>query len=230
MTLSTDPTIWLRRSLWAAALAVLGLATTAAILLGRPGAAVRSADPTPPLLGRVPDFELTERSGKTVSRAQLAGRPWIAGFIFTRCGGICPALSTKMARLQQELGPIGGEPIQMVSISVDPTHDTPAVLSEYARRFGADPHRWLFLTGPRPEVYRLVHDGFKLMMVELTPEQQNAGDEPIAHSDRLVLVDGALRIRGYYRGSEQHVLEQLRRDLAALMQASASSGDRRRAG
>lgn len=186
------------------------------IWYGRSAPAATASPDRVPVLGAVCDFHLTERSGTQVQLQSLAGRPWIAGFIFTRCGGICPALTARMAWLQKQLSPDQNRAIRLVSISVDPEYDSPAVLREYAKRFGADPQSWLFLTGPRPEVYRLVHDCFKLMMVELPAEQQAGSDEPIAHSDRLVLVDGTARIRGYYRGSQQVVLEQLKRDLAAL--------------
>jgi protein SCO1/2 len=103
-----------------------------------------------------------------------------------------------------------------VSISVDPEHDDPAVLREYAARFGADPARWRFLTGETPAIERLVRDGFRLSLATL-PEAERAGHpEPITHSDRFVLVDGELRIRGYYHGTDDDDLARLERDLAGL--------------
>jgi protein SCO1/2 len=209
-------------SWWAAGVAGLaGLATLLVLLGSRRSARSAAVEPSPPpVLGTVPDFELVERRGAAVRRADLAGQPWIAGFIFTRCGGICPALTTRMDSLQKQLDAGATGPIRLVSISVDPEHDRPEVLNAYARRFGAERESWLFLTGSRPAIYRLVHDGFKLMMVELTAEQQASAREPIAHSDRLVLVDRRFQIRGYYRGPERLVLDRLRRDLAGLEPAA----------
>jgi protein SCO1/2 len=176
-------------------------------------AAVARAAP-PPVLGAVPDFSLTERSGRTVRRADLAGQPWVADFIFTRCTGMCPALSTQMREVRRRAGE-AGLAARFVSLSVDPTHDTPAVLAEYARRFGAGDD-WLFLTGPRDALYALIGAGFKLRVAERSAEAVAQGGELIAHSDRFVLVDGEGRIRGYYHGTDATMPDLLLRDLAAL--------------
>src|SRR5262249_52529592 len=97
-----------------------------------------------PVLSNVPDFTLTERSAREVRRDELAGKIWIADFIFTECAGTCPLMTTNMKKLQEALP----AEIQFVSFSVDPAHDT-QVLKEYADRNGADPKRWLFLTGDK---------------------------------------------------------------------------------
>lgn len=164
----------------------------------------------PPVLGTVPDFSLTERSGSDVRASDLDGSVWIAGFIFTRCPDVCPAITARMADLQQALA---GEPaIHLVSISVDPTHDTPEVLRGYAERAGAR-NDWLFLTGPRDQVAALLKDGFHVAFADDGP-----AEAPITHSDRLVLVDGKRRIRGYYHGREAEDLARLKRDAEALRQ------------
>jgi protein SCO1 len=156
--------------------------------------------------GSVPDFELTEQNGRTVRRADLAGSPWLANFVFTRCEGTCPILSSRMAELQGALGP----DVRLVSFSVDPDHDTPDVLAEYSGRFGARPDRWLFLTGPVAEVRSLIRDGFHLSVVAAE------GHGAITHSDRIALVDGDLRIRRYYLGTEKGWIAEALRDLEAL--------------
>jgi protein SCO1/2 len=154
----------------------------------------------------VPAFQLVERSGGTVRAADLKGRPWVADFIYTRCEGTCPVLSTAMARLQAKL-PAG---VPLVSFSVDPAHDTPAVLSGYATRFAAAPGSWLFLTGDVEAMRKLVSEGFHLAMVG------GADDSPITHSDKIVLVDEQLRIRRYYDGTEDGWIESLLHDLERL--------------
>jgi protein SCO1/2 len=162
-----------------------------------------------PVLGTVPPFTLTESAGTPLSAADLAGRVWVAGFIFTRCPDVCPALTARMARLQERLG-AGDDAVRLVSFSVDPEHDTPAVLRAYAERSGARPG-WLFVTGPRDRVAALLRQGFKVAWADDGP-----ATAPITHSDRFVLVDRTLGIRGYYHGDDADDLERLARDAAAL--------------
>lgn len=192
---------------------------SALLVLAAAGMAVglwwlRPPPPVPPQLGEVPEFSLTERSGRTVRRADLDGRPWVADFIFTRCTGMCPALSTQMRELRRRAAE-AGLTARFVSLSVDPIHDTPAVLRDYAERFAAGDD-WLFLTGERDALYALIGGGFKLSVAERSPDAVAPGGELIAHSDRFVLVDGAGRIRGYYHGTDAAMSDQLLRDLAAL--------------
>lgn len=170
---------------------------------------VRGAEP-PPVLGEVPDFALINRDGQPVRRADLAGAPWVADFIFTRCGAACPMMSLRMARLERELPADLG--VRFVSFSVDPEYDTPKVLQEYAESFGA-PGRWLFLTGDKQEIYRLSKEGFKLAVDDTTPVNE---DEPILHSTRFVLVDGDGRIRGYYEAFDEEAVKKLTADVEVL--------------
>jgi len=164
----------------------------------------------PPVLGEVPDFALVNRDGQTVRRADLLGAPWIADFIFTRCGAACPMMSLRMARLERELPQDLG--LRFVSYSVDPDYDTPKVLQDYAESFGA-PGRWLFLTGDKRAIHRLSKEGFKLAVDDTTPVNE---DEPILHSTRFVLVDGEGRIRGYYEAFDEEAVKKLMRDVEAL--------------
>lgn len=201
------------RAIWGGLIAVMGLVGVVAYLSpGRQAA-------TLPVLGEVPAFSLTERSGRVLTRADLDGAPWVADFIFTRCTGMCPALSTRMAEIRRRAGEAGIK-ARFVSFSVDPVHDTPAVLQEYARRFGADGADWLFLTGDRDALHALIGRGFRLSVAERSPEAAAAdGGELIVHSDRFVLVDGSGQIRGYYHGTDPGVVDAVLRDLAAVAAA-----------
>jgi protein SCO1/2 len=163
----------------------------------------------PPVLGEVPDFALTNRDGRAVHRADLAGQPWLADFVFTRCAATCPMMTMRMARLDRDLP--ADLPVRLVSFTVDPDYDTPAVLERYARSFKA-PDRWLFLTGGREELHRLSKEGFKLAIDAGGGPQ----DEPILHSTRFVLVDGEAKIRGYYEAFDEASMQKLRRDLESL--------------
>jgi protein SCO1 len=149
-------------------------------------------------LNSVGDFALTERDGTTVRKADLLGKVWVASFVFTRCTGPCPHVTTTMARLQNDL-PAGGDDVRLVTFTVDPEHDRAEVLQRYADNFGADPKRWLFLTGKQAEVYQLLREGFHV------PVEQNVGDErrpgsEVMHSPRLVVVDRKGHVRGYFDG------------------------------
>jgi len=200
-----------RRALVVALVLVAAGAALAALLLAR---GQRRA--LPPILGAVPDFTLTERSGQPLRRADLAGGPWIANFVFTRCSGMCPALSARMADVRHRVADAGLR-ARFVSFSVDPTHDTPEVLREYAARVGAAGDDWLFLTGTRAALYDLIGTGFRLSVDERPASAVAAeGGELIAHSDRFVLVDGAGHIRGYYHGLDAGMPDEMVRDLAAL--------------
>jgi protein SCO1/2/putative membrane protein len=150
--------------------------------------------------GAVGDFALTERGGRTVTAADLAGKVWVAAFTFTRCNGPCPQVSGTMAHLQHDLA---GEPdVVLVSFAVDPEHDTPEVLRDYARKFGADPERWLFLTGKRDDVYRVIVKGFHLGVQQNEGAARQPGSE-VTHSTRLAVVDRRGHVRGYFDGAPQ---------------------------
>ena len=97
--------------------------------------------------GVLPDFELTERSEKTISLEDLHGYIWIADFIFTSCAGVCPMMTAHMAKLQADLPIKKG--IKLVSISVDPERDTPEVLNSYVSHFHP---RLIGLTGTPAEI------------------------------------------------------------------------------
>ena len=158
----------------------------------------------------VPDFSLIERSGKKVSLADLHGKIWIADFIYTHCSDTCPLQTADMAKLQDRW--LKETEVELVSFSVDPEHDTPQVLSRYAGRFKADPKRWLFLTGHRPEIVHLVEDGFRLAVASA---RSRTG--VILHSPRFVLVDKDGQIRGYYNNSDLNAMQRLDQDVASLL-------------
>ena len=164
----------------------------------------RLGNPAPGLTG----LGLTDQEGRPFDENRLEGRAWIADFIFTSCAGTCPGMSAKMASLQQRLPP----EVLLVSFSVDPKRDTPTVLAEYARRYGAQPGRWFFLTGMDQDLVQgFVQHGFNLSAAE-----GGSPEEPIIHSVRFVLVDRAWKIRGYYDSTDPEMLKQLEEDAKAL--------------
>ena len=156
----------------------------------------------------VPTFTLTDQTGQSFGSESLKGRVWIADFIFTSCAGSCPQMTEKMAVLQRRLP----AEIQFVSISVDPSRDSPPILAEYARRFGAQDQRWHFLTGSQTVITPLVAQGFRLSIAE-----GGSPEEPITHSIRFVLIGRDGTIRGYYDSTDPKTVEQLKQDAVALL-------------
>lgn len=189
-----------------------GLLVLALIAVAAAALVQRLWRPEPlPVLGKLPGFSLVNRDGRTVRLEDLAGTPWVADFIFTRCPASCPMMSARMARLNRDLP--GDLDVRLVSFSVDPGHDTPEVLQRYAASFQA-PDRWLFLTGGKEDIRRLSIEGFKLGL-DMDPAP-GSGPEPILHSTRFVLVDGEGSIRGYYEAFDEASMEKLRGDLLQL--------------
>lgn len=185
----------------------------AAVLLGMLGLhrlvsafMIRSHASDLPKLGHVPDFAFVSERGRPVAARDFEGETWIADFIFTRCGGTCPAMSERMAALADLLK---GEPrVAFVSFDVDPGRDSLEDLASYSRAHRADPERWMFLRAEQPAVRALAGEGFKLAVVD-----GHADDpEPILHSSRFVLVDAHREIRGYYDGLEAGGVEKLAAD------------------
>ena len=187
----------------------------ASLVLLATAAACRAPEPLP-VLAELPPFELVERSGAALDKAALAGRPEIVDFIFTRCPASCPRLTARMKELEKRLPE--RSTVRLLSITVDPEHDRPEVLTRYADGWQAGP-RWLFATGERAAIWELVRKGF-LLAVEETPEDTTS---PILHSNRFALVDGEGRLRATYLAFEEDALDRVLADLARV---EAESGKR----
>ena len=165
--------------------------------------------PALPVLGDVPPFRLVDRAGAPFTQDDLRGGVWIADFIFTRCPDVCPVLTTRMRALEQTLAERHAR-VTLVSFSVDPGYDTPEVLRAYATAHGAGPD-WRFVTGQRDGIAALLKDGFHVAFADDGPPSG-----PITHSDRFVLVDRKLRIRGYYHGNDPDDVARLVDDATRL--------------
>lgn len=150
-------------------------------------------------LGAVGSFALTERNGQVVSDETLRGKVWVASFVFTRCTGNCPQVTATLADLQKDLRLAGRDDLRFVTFTVDPERDQPKELQTYANHFRADRYKWLFLTGKKEDIGRLLQEGFKVGAPAKADPGRTSGDE-IAHSTRLVVVDQRGHIRGYFDG------------------------------
>lgn len=159
-----------------------------------------------PELFFAPEFSLINQNGQNMGSKDLQGKVWIADFIFTLCAGPCPMMTAKMANLQKE---IQNDQVRLVSFSVDPQRDTPAVLKEYAARFEADESRWHFLTGEEAAIYDVAAG----MKIAAKPAE---GETPILHSTRFLLVDRGGGVRGVYDSADAGAMKKLAADASAL--------------
>ena len=169
-----------------------------------------------PVLVQLPEFALQDQNGVGFGSVQLNDKPWIANFVFTRCPTTCPIQTRNLAKFQKQLRKIdGGDEVELVSITVDPHFDTPAVLADYAKRMEADPEGWHFLTGSRDEIWDLCKKGFKLAVDDAPPKAPS----PIMHSSRMMLVDRDGQIRGFYEGTTREGMDDLRLAVENLLQS-----------
>jgi cytochrome oxidase Cu insertion factor (SCO1/SenC/PrrC family) len=146
-----------------------------------------------------PFFMLTERSGADVTTADLDGKVWVAGFVFTRCTQGCPAVTGTMAKLQADLKLAERDDVRLVSFTVDPERDDLKSLKEYAKTYGANETKWLFLTGKEKLVRPMLKRGFKIVADKRADPKP--GDE-FDHSSKLYLVDKQGRVRSTFDGMQ----------------------------
>jgi protein SCO1/2 len=177
----------------------------------------------PRILGQLPDFSLVDQTGTKVTLSDFRDRVWIGNFIFTRCLATCPRQTSILVRLLGDLKQHRQlDDIRIVSITVDPTFDTPEILAGYARSHGAVSDRWKFLSGSRDEIWNLSKDGFKLAVGE---DLQTAGS-PIFHSPHFVIVDRIGQIRGYFDSGDADVLKKLKASLDKVLSEQSRTSDR----
>jgi cytochrome oxidase Cu insertion factor (SCO1/SenC/PrrC family) len=155
----------------------------------------------------VGEFAFIERSGKAVTQDNLRGKVWIAACFFTCCTESCPQLSGSMARLQHEL--TTAPDVRLVSVTVDPTRDTPATLLRYAEVYQADAERWLFLTGSADDIRSFVQGRLHLAVEENAGPGVTSGNRML-HSPKLTLIDRQGQIRGYFDGTDAEAVGRLR--------------------
>ena len=175
---------------WKATLILIPIMTAGVLFWLRQAQVQQLANRTLSSYGTLPSFELVNQDAQRFGSGQLAGKIWIADFIFTSCPGPCPLISSRMSELQK---PLEKTDIHLVSFTVDPEKDTPEVLGAYAEKLRAQLKRWDFLTGSRTAIYTLARDGFRLPVADGSDET----GMPV-HSTRIVLVDRRGVIRGYY--------------------------------
>ena len=189
--------------------------TPAAGGLSPAGLAAGTPLPSPWDAAGIADFTFTERSGRKVTKADLLGHPWLIAFIFTRCAGPCPRVTGQMAELQTLLK---GTDVKLVTLTVDPDHDTTSVLSHYADVYRADPKQWLYLTGDKNKTYELIQKSFKMPVREYTGADREPGYE-VMHSTNILLVNEKGVVVHKYNALSDVDMVHLRHDLRPYLDA-----------
>lgn len=172
-------------------------------------------------IGPVPAFELTDQNKKKISNTDYLGKVYVVEFFFSTCPTICPKMNQSMLQLQEAL--YGNPNFGLVSITIDPEHDTALVLKEHAALLGVKHYNWHFLTGDKSYIYSLANKGFNLYAGE-----NNKAAGGFEHSGLFALVDkeGKIRCRKdaqgnpilYYDGLETSGVEAIKEDIKKLLE------------
>lgn len=158
------------------------------------------------VIGQAPAFSMIDQNGKPLTDNDLKGKVWVADFVFTRCAGPCPTMMEKMARIQAATA---GADVRLVTFTVDPQNDTPEVLKEFGKQYGADESRWTLATGELDAIMELS----RKMLIAVAPATESA---PIEHGTWLLLIDEQGRIRGNYSGQDDQGWRKLSEDALTL--------------
>lgn len=176
----------------------------------------RTLPPELPIIAQVPDFELISENGQRFGSKDLKGRVYLANFVFARCPSVCPKMLADLEKIQKRVRGTGKK-VAIVTFTVDPEHDNEKVLFDLARKHKANPFTWTFLTGTdKDAMFKLYRDGFKVG-VEKNPKDLF----DIAHSEKIVLVDGENRVRGFY-SFETNDVNKLMIDVGLLINRPAT--------
>ncbi len=171
-------------------------------------------------IGKVPEYSFTNQNGKTITNEDYKGKVYIVEFFFTTCPSICPIMNRNMVKIQDEF--FGNPNLAIASFSIDPSHDTPEVLKEYAASYKITNPNWHLLTGDKEAIYELANKGFNLYVGENA--EAEGGFE---HSGFFALIDQEGNIRSridenenpiiYYNGLEDSGIQMLKEDIKKLL-------------
>jgi protein SCO1/2 len=159
----------------------------------------------------IADFAFVNQVGDTIRKEDMAGKIYVADFFFTTCPTICPIMKKEMLRVYEQFK---GEPnFRILSHSIDPTHDTQAVLKDYAEKLGVpDAATWNFLTGDQEKIFEIGQTSY--MTTTMADDMEPGG---FLHSGAFLLVDQQGRIRGVYDGTKTEQVDRLLADIPKLL-------------
>ena len=159
----------------------------------------------------IADFAFVNQVGDTIRKEDMAGKIYVADFFFTTCPTICPVMKKEMLRVYEQFK---GDPnFRILSHSIDPSHDTQAVLKDYAEKLGVpDAATWNFLTGDQEKIFEIGQTSY---LTTTMADDMEPGGFP--HSGAFLLVDQQGRIRGVYDGTKTDQVDRLLADIPKLL-------------
>lgn len=143
---------------------------------------------------KIANFSFTNQNGKIITQKEYENTIYVADFFFTTCPTICPKMTNNMVWLQNQLKKYPN--IKLLSFSVTPDIDTPAVLKKYALEKGVDDTRWNLVTGDKSAIYYLARKSY---LAVKTGKPEELYD--MVHTENFILIDKNKRIRGFYDGT-----------------------------
>lgn len=162
---------------------------------------------------KIPDFQFTAETGKTISQHDLDNSIYVANFFFASCKGICKKMSNEMVRVQEKFR--NNPEVKIVSYTVDPERDSVAALQQYAKTYHAEPNQWYFLTGDKQKIYNLAKTGYLLPV-----QESEDGTIDFVHSEKFILVDKNKQVRGIYDGTDPKEVDRLITEMVVLLHAN----------
>ncbi|MCX6291301.1 MAG: SCO family protein [Bacteroidetes bacterium] len=157
----------------------------------------------------IPPFSFINQEGKTISDKDFTGKIYVASFFFATCPKICPKMNDELKRVQEVFK--DADDLKILSHTVDPEHDSVAVLADYAAKHGAHNKQWYFVTGNKDSIYSIARDGYLV----LAAAGKTSAD--FFHSQDLILIDKEKHIRGIYDGLEPAEVDTLIDEIKLLM-------------
>jgi protein SCO1/2 len=167
-----------------------------------------------PIFWNVPEFSYIDQQGHRTSQKDLLGHVWVTDFIFTQCTSSCPTMTAKMVIFLRQMTDPN---VRFVSFSVDPVHDTPDVLKQYAARWNADETRWILLSTDEKSLQETTRE------MNVTVHDTGDADNPILHSNLFFLIDAQGRVRGIYNSRDPEAMERLYSETTQLISGKAGS-------
>lgn len=157
----------------------------------------------------VGNFSLTDQQGKTVTEQNFKNKIYVADFFFTTCKTICPKMSEGLQDVAYQFK--DDTLIRLISHTVNPENDSVPVLAAYSLHYHARPGKWYFVTGEKKQIYKLAREDYYLPVAP-----GNGGPDDFIHSEKLILVDPAKRIRGIYDGTDAWEIARLKDEIKVL--------------
>ncbi|HEV7349945.1 SCO family protein [Telluribacter sp.] len=164
----------------------------------------------------IPPFAFVNQYGDTVTQKDVEGKIYVTDFFFTSCPTICPVMKKQMIKVYEEIK--SNPDVMILSHSIDPVHDTPEVLREYAQDLGVTGRQWQFVTGPKEKIYEIGQGSYMV-----TANEDSTAQGGYIHSGAFILVDQQKRVRGMYDGTTEEGTQKLIQDIKVLLAESKKS-------